>query len=33
MSRHYLYERNKNGERTSGTSETGDQQPQERTAE
>ena len=23
-SRHYLYERNKNGERTSGTSETGD---------
>ena len=32
-SRHYLYERNKNGERTSGTSETGDQRPQERTAE
>ena len=31
-SRHYLYERNKNGERTSGTSETGDQRPQERTA-
>ena len=25
MSRHYLYERNKNGERTSGTSATGDQ--------
>ena len=24
-SRHYLYERNKNGERTSGTSATGDQ--------
>ena len=23
MSRHYLYERNKNEERTSGTSETG----------
>ena len=33
MSRHYLSERNKNGERTSGTSETGDQRPQERTAE
>ena len=32
-SRHYLSEHNKNGERTSGTSETGDQQPQERTAE
>ena len=40
-SRHYLYERNKNGERTSGTSETGDQRwagsedqrPQERTAQ
>ena len=32
-SRHYLYERNKNGERTSATSETGDQRPQERTAE
>ena len=35
-SRHYLSERNKNGERTSGTSatsETGDQRPQERTAE
>ena len=32
-SRHYLYERNKNGERTSGTSAMGDQQPQERTAE
>ena len=32
-SRHYLYEHNKNGERTSGTSETGDQRPQERTAE
>ena len=44
-SRHYLWgraatpgpkspsERNKNGERTSGTSETGDQRPQERTAE
>ena len=31
-SRHYLYERNKNGG-TSGTSEMGDQQPQERTAE
>ena len=31
---HCLYERNKNGERTSGpTSETGDQRPQERTAE
>ena len=41
MSRHYLYERNKNGERTGGTSETGDQRwagsedqrPQERTAQ
>ena len=32
-SRHYLSERNKNGERASGTSETRDQQPQERTAE
>ena len=34
-SRHYLSERNKNGEqeRTNGTSETGDQRPQERTAE
>ena len=32
-SRHYLSERNKNGERTSETSETGDQRPQERTAE
>ena len=32
-SRHYLSERNKNGERTCGTSETGDQRPQERTAE
>ena len=32
-SRNYLYEHNKNGERTSGTSETGDQLPQERTAE
>ena len=32
-SRHYLFESNKNGERTSRTSETGDQQPQERTAE
>ena len=35
-SRHYLYECNKNGEQaseTSGTSETGDQRPQERTAE
>ena len=32
-SRHYLSERNKNGERTNGTSETGDQQSQERTAE
>ena len=30
MSRHYLYEHNKNGERTNGT---GDQRPQERTAE
>ena len=33
MSRHYLSECNKNGERTSGTSETGDQRPQEGTAE
>ena len=32
-SRHYLYKCNKNGERTSGTSATGDQRPQERTAE
>ena len=32
-SRHYLSEHNKNGERMSGTSETGDQRPQERTAE
>ena len=32
-SRHYLSERNKNGERTSGTIEMGDQRPQERTAE
>ena len=40
-SRHYLSERNKNGERTNGTSETGDhhwagsedQRPQEKTAE
>ena len=32
-SRHYLSERNKNGEQTSGTSETGDQRPQERTDE
>ena len=32
-SRHYLSEHNKNGERTSGTSETGDQRPQGRTAE
>ena len=33
-SRHYLLsERNKNGEQTSGTIETGDQRPQERTAE
>ena len=32
-SRHYLSERNKNGERTNGTSEMGDQRPQERTAE
>ena len=33
-SRHYLYERNKNGEqeRTSGMIATGDQRPQERTA-
>ena len=31
--RHYLSERNKNGERTSGTIEMGDQRPQERTAE
>ena len=30
---HYLSERNKNGERTNGTSETGDQRPQERAAE
>ena len=35
MSRHYLYECNKNGEqeRMSGMIATGDQQPQERTAE
>ena len=33
MSRHYLYERNKNGEQTNGTSAMGDQLPQERTAE
>ena len=32
-SRHYLSERNKNGEQTSGTSEMVDQRPQERTAE
>ena len=32
-SRHYLSERNKNGERTSGMSATEDQRPQERTAE
>ena len=32
-SRHYLSERNRNEERTSGTIATGDQQPQERTAE
>ena len=32
-SRHYLSEHNKNGERTSGTSEMRDQRPQERTAE
>ena len=32
-SRHYLYEHNKNGERTSGMIATGDQRPQERTAE
>ena len=34
-SRHYLSERNKNGEqeRTNGTSEMGDQRPQDRTAE
>ena len=32
-SRHYLPEHNRNGERTSGTSEMGDQQPHERTAE
>ena len=32
-SRHYLSEHNKNGEQMSGTSETGDQQLQERTAE
>ena len=31
--RHYLSEHYKNGERTSGTSETRDQRPQERTAE
>ena len=31
--RHYLSERNKNLERTNGTSETGDQRPQEKTAE
>ena len=33
MSIHYLYEGNKNGERTNGTSATGDQRPQVRTAE
>ena len=33
MGRHHLSERNKNGEQTSGTSEMGDQRPQERTAE
>ena len=33
MSRHFLYECNKNGERTSGMIATGDQRPQERTAE
>ena len=32
-SRHYLCECNKNGERTNGTSEMGDQRPQQRTAE
>ena len=32
-SRHYLSERNRNEEQTSGTIATGDQQPQERTAE
>ena len=32
-SRHYLSECDKNGERTNGTIETGDQRPQERTAE
>ena len=32
-SRNYLSEHNKNGERTSGTIEMGDQRPQERTAE
>ena len=32
-SRHYLYEHNKNGERTSGMSAIRDQRPQERTAE
>ena len=32
-SRHYLSERNKSGEQTSGTTEKGDQRPQERTAE
>ena len=32
-SRYYLYKCNKNGEQTSGTSATGDQRPQERTAE
>ena len=32
-SSHHLSERNKNGERTNGTSATGDQRPQERTAE
>ena len=32
-SRHYLSQRNKNGEQTSGTSEMGNQRPQERTAE
>ena len=32
-SRHYLYERNKNGEQTSGTSATGGAEAQERTAE
>ena len=35
MSRHYLSEHNKNGEQeqTNGTSEMGDQRPQEKTAE